>query len=409
VAAVALSPAVSFLHRPMSARSIRALLWVAGLAALAGAAIAWVGPARPYQAPWAWISFIAMCVIDDFVLGSKEGADVSELPKVALFAAVIVFRRHPEITVLVALTAAPIGSLLKGQPWSTQVTATAQWVLAAVAGAAAFRLVGFEDTLHFLVATGVLMVVYLALGPVFSAWLEARFTGEAFVATFAEHRRLAIPLELSGALLALAWRTAWLEPAALKVADGALVTVAGIFVGFLLGGRSSRVFAPGTPIPLRPLVAAGAVLLLSEATASPWSWLLPLGFAVVAGIWASWRRIYPVACGALGAYCNEIVRAANDGKMPVDGYGVLAAVGSRADNYVLAGGQTNFAWLDDRFHLPPPFPGIASAGDILIAIGMAWFVASLMLRPASTSVDEVAVDEGSEQADAAPATDAAAA
>jgi hypothetical protein len=221
VAAVALSPAVGFLHRPMSARSIRGLLWVAGLAALAGAAIAWVGPAQPYQAPWAWISFVGMCVIDDFVLGSKEGADVSELPKVALFAAVIVFRRHPEITVLVALTAAPIGSLLKAQPWSTQLTATAQWVLAAVAGVAAFRLVGFEDTPHFLVATGVLMVVYYGLGPVFSAWLEARFTREAFVVTFATRRRLAIPLELSGALLALAWRTSWLEPAALKVADGA--------------------------------------------------------------------------------------------------------------------------------------------------------------------------------------------
>jgi len=172
------------------------------------------------------------------------------------------------------------------------------------------------------------------------------------------------------------------------VADGALVTVAGIFLGFVWGGRSSRVFAPGTPIPLRPLVAAGAVLLVSQATPSPWSWLLPLGLAVVAGIWATWRKVYPVACGALGAYCNEIVRAANDGRMPVEGHGVLAAIGNRADSYALAGSHTNFAWLDDRFHLPPPFPGIASAGDILIAIGMAWFVASLMLRPSSTAADD---------------------
>ena len=373
----------------MSPDSIRACLWAAGLIALLGAAIAWVGPAQPYQAPWAWISFIGMCVIDDFVFGSKEGAVVSELPKVALLAAVIVFRRHPELTVLVALSAAPIGSLLKGQRWSTQLTATAHWVLAAVAGAAAFRLVGFEDTPHFLAATAVLMAVYYALGPLLSAWLEARLTGADFAAPFATHRRLAIPLEVAGVLLALAWRTSWLEPAALKVADGALVTVAGIFVGFLLGGRSSRVFAPSTPIPLRPLVAAGALLLLSELTPSPWSWLLPLGLAVVAGIWATWRRVFPVACGALGAYCNEIVRAANGGRMPVDGDAVLGAVGSRADSYVLAGPHTNFAWLDDRFHLPPPFPGIASAGDILIAIGMAWFVASLMLRPAlSAAVDD---------------------
>jgi hypothetical protein len=30
--------------------------------------------------------------------------------------------------------------------------------------------------------------------------------------------------------------------------------------------------------------------------------------------------------------------------------------------------------------LPPPWPGIASAGDILIAIGMAWLIACLIAR-----------------------------
>ena len=125
----------------------------------------------------------------------------------------------------------------------------------------------------------------------------------------------------------------------------------------------------------------------------PLSWLLPLGLAVLAGIWAVWRQIYPIACGALGAYCNEVVRAANGGRMPVEGHDVLAAVNSRASTYVLAGPHTNFAWLDDRFILPPPFPGIASAGDILIAIGMAWFVAMLMLRrPAAAAAEHTTGD-----------------
>ncbi len=374
------SPAMHALHRPFSPRSIRIIVWVAGLLALLVAIAGWVLPAQPYQAPWAWISFIGMCVVDDFLLGSGEKAGWGELPKITLLAAIIVFRRHPEIAVLVALTAAPLSSLLKGQTWMTQLTATAQWLIAAVIGAATFRLIGFSDTPHFLAATAALMATYYALGPVLSAWLEARLTATDFARDFQFHRRLAIPLEVAGALLALAWRTPWLEPAALKVADGALVTVAGIFAGFLLGGRSSRVFARGAPIPAQPLVAAGVVLLLSQLTPAPLSWLLPLGLAVVAGIWAVWRRIYPVACGAVGAYCNEIVRAANAGRMPVDGHGVLAEVGSRADTYVLAGPHTNFAWLDDRFHLPAPFPGIASAGDILIAIAMAWLVATLMLR-----------------------------
>jgi hypothetical protein len=135
------------------------------------------------------------------------------------------------------------------------------------------------------------------------------------------------------------------------------------------------------------------VLLLSALVPSPLSWLLPLALAIIAGIWAVWRRVWPVACGALGAYCNEIVRAANGGRMPVDGHGVMAEIGSRANTYVLADAHTNFAWLDDRFRLPAPFPGIASAGDILIAIAMAWLVASLMLRAPAAATDGEAADD----------------
>ena len=123
---------MGFLNRSVSAPSIRALVWVAGLAALLGAIIGWVLPAQPYQAPWAWISFIGMCILDDILFGSKEEARWGELPKLTLLAAIIVFRRHPELTVLVAVTGAPLGSLLKGQTWSTQLTASAQWILAAV-------------------------------------------------------------------------------------------------------------------------------------------------------------------------------------------------------------------------------------------------------------------------------------
>ena len=378
----------------MNARSVRVLLWIAGLAVLLAAIAGWVLPAQPYPAPWAWISFIGMCIVDDFLLGSKEDARWGELPKITLLAAIIVFRRHPEITVLVAVMAAPLGSLLKGQSWSTQVTATAQWILAAVVGAFTFRLVGFGDTPHFLAATVALMAVYYALGPVLSARLQATLTGTDFQPALSVHRRLAISLLVAGALLALAWRTSWLQPAALKVADGALTTVAGIFTGFLFGGRASRVLAPATPVPVRPLVAAGGILLLSGFTPDPFSWLLPLGLAVVAGIWAVWRGIYPIACGSLGAYCNEVVRAANGGRMPVEGYDVMGAVSRSANTYVPAGPGTNFAWLDDRFTLPPPFPGIASAGDILIAIGMAWFVAMLMLRrPAEVRAEDAAGDD----------------
>ena len=391
--------------RALSPITLRAILWVAGGCALLVAIAAWVLPAQPYQAPWAWISFIGMCIVDDFLCGSRADDSWAELPRFSLLAAIIMFRRHPEIAVLVALTAAPLSSLFKGQTPATQLTAAAQWVLAAALGAELFRLVGFEDPPHFIAATVALMVAYYLLGPVISALMQARFTAVEFGASFRQRRRLAITFMVMGALLALAWRTAWLEPAALKIADGALVVVAGIFAGFLLGGRSSQLFKGGAPVPVRPVAAAGIVLLASGLLPAPASWLLPMTLAVVVAIWASWRRLLPIALGAAGAYCNEVVRAANGGRMPVEGDGMLNTLGGPGDTYVLAGPTTNFGWLDDRFQLPAPFPGIASAGDIVIAIAVAWFIAQLMLRRDAELESTHALDGSVDD----PATDLAAA
>ena len=79
--------------RALTPSRIRAVLWMTGLLALLGATVGWALPARPYEAPWAWISFIGMCIVDDFVLGSSAEATWGELPKVALFAAIIDIQR----------------------------------------------------------------------------------------------------------------------------------------------------------------------------------------------------------------------------------------------------------------------------------------------------------------------------
>ena len=355
------------------------LLWATAAVALVVAVIAWVLRATPYEAPWAWISFIGMCIVDDVVLGPDSAVRRGELPKVALLAAIIVFRRHPEITLLVVVISAPLASLLKAQRWPVQVTATAQWLLAAIVGAAAFRSVGFGDTPHFVAATAALMVIYFLLGPLLSVWLDGPATTQEFGRGLRQQSLTAVPFEFAGVVLALAWRTASLQAASLKVADAALVAVAGFAIAFLLGRRAPWLLRLRQRIPARPALAAAAVLLVSQVTPSPLSWVLPLGLAAGAGAWAIWRGILPVACGALGAFSNEIVRAANGGYMPVEGSGMLDGVGT-AQTYVLANPQTQLAWLDDRFHLPPPFPGIASAGDILIAVGMAWLIASVMVR-----------------------------
>jgi hypothetical protein len=65
--------------------------------------------------------------------------------------------------------------------------------------------------------------------------------------------------------------------------------------------------------------------------------------------------------------------------MPVEGSGLMSGLGA-ANTYASAGPQTVLPWLDDRWLLPAPFPGIASAGDMLIAVGMAWLVATVVVR-----------------------------
>jgi len=354
---------------------------VAGLSALLVAIVGWVGPAQPYQAPWAWVSFIGMCIVDDFLFGSKADAAWGELPKIALLAAIIMFRRHPEITVLVAVTAAPLGSLLKGQAWRTQLSATAQWLLAAAIGSATFRLVGFEDTVHFVVATGALMIVYYALGPLLGAWLQARLTETAFPAAFKLHRRLVISMELAGVLLALAWRTPALELGAVRVADAALMADAGIAIGFLLGGTVSQLrerVKRGPSIPARYLLCGVGFLIAGNLLPNPISWGLPLVLGIIVGVWAIGQRLFALALGVLGALSNEMVRGMNGGRMPVEGAGIDP---SDTQVYVAANSHTALAWLDDRFHLFPPFPGTASMGDIALAAAVVWLVAGLMAAP----------------------------
>ena len=363
----------------LDARSIRTLLWTAGAIAMLAGAAAWLPSARPYEAPWAWICFIGMCVIDDYLTGSPAPASWSQLPKVALFASIIMFRRHPEITMLVVLVAAPLGSALKGQRWSTWVTATAHWMLAAVSGAGAFRAVGFEDTPHFVAATAVLAVLYYLAGPILGSWLQSQLGGMQDGLAFHRQHRFTIAGLGAGILLALAWRTAAFQPAALKLADGTLVADAGIAMAAIGRGRPAWLFAAGGRIPERPALVGGAILLLGLVAPLPWAWLLPLSLAGAAGGWAIWQRALPVLTCAVGAVCNEAVRGANGGYMPVEGSGLMSGLGA-AHTYVVATPQTALAFLDDRIHLPAPFPGIASAGDILIAVGLAWLVAAVVAR-----------------------------
>jgi hypothetical protein len=58
--------------------------------------------------------------------------------------------------------------------------------------------------------------------------------------------------------------------------------------------------------------------------------------------------------------------------------------------YLVAGPGTALRWLADRFPVPV-FPGVASIGDILVAIGIVWLAAALTMAHPS---GDIAADRG---------------
>jgi Family of unknown function (DUF5317) len=369
---------------PFNARSLRLGLWLAGLVALLAAMAGWLPQAQPSQSPWALIVFVAMAVVDDLAFGSPEDATWGELPKVALVAAIIVFRRHPEVTVVVAFTAGPLASLMKWQSWRTQVTVTAQWILGAVVGSGVFLLIGFSDTEHFLVATGGLIATYYLMGPVLSSVLQTAATGVPLRHAFVLNRRLFVVMEIAGAVLALAWRTPFLEQRAVDLGELAVVAVAGAFVGFLFGGRVSHVYRNLTSIPKALFVAVALLIAFSEVPPIPWSWLLPLVGLIISCAWAIHRGWFGAVCAGIGGICNELVRAFNGGRMPIDIRGLptslrsaYAADAQHSAVYVVASSHSRLLWLGDRFHV---LFGLVSVGDLLIYLGAIWLITALMTQ-----------------------------
>jgi len=256
-------------------------------------------------------------------------------------------------------------------------------LLFAAAGTACFRLVGYGDTPHFVAATAVLVLLYVG-------------------GTVAIDRRAARPVRglaagLLGSLLALAWRTPASGPFMLRLGEVAILAVIGVTVGFAMGGRPQdllqrRVHLRGMPVLA---IVGGVGLVVSTRVDGEASTLLAVGGIALIGLHALLNRWFPVACMLLGAMGNEAARLVNGGRMPVDTASlpptVVDGLGDlgQTSTYQAANAETHLGWLADHFPLAP-FPGVASSGDGVIALGIIWIFASLTAsRPAQASADGV--------------------
>lgn len=166
--------------------------------------------------------------------------------------------------------------------------------------------------------------------------------------------------------------------------------LAALALGALRGGSLDALGA----LPLRRLrlvVLAALSQLAGTVAGGP---LHGLGLAVSAAllVWflAANRGLRGTGLVALGLLANALVITAN-GAMPVSERaaaraGVLELVdGAGLDSrHELAGPGTRLAWLGDVVPVPLPLrPEVVSAGDVLVAAGLAQLV-TLGMRPASS-------------------------
>ncbi len=170
--------------------------------------------------------------------------------------------------------------------------------------------------------------------------------------------------------------------------------VAGLLIGWLRGGSlaalgSARIRALWLVLPA---FAVELYLAIGLGRDVPW-WVLPLHLganALLLGVVLLNRRVPGMALLALGLALNLVVIAANGGLMPVSPELWAArhaaepvAIGQhppQTKDILLPRDQARLWWLGDVLALPEGSPVrlIASAGDLVIALGLVIVLQGLM-------------------------------
>jgi hypothetical protein len=172
--------------------------------------------------------------------------------------------------------------------------------------------------------------------------------------------------------------------------------VIGIAVGYMLGGRLSRLVFLRLRGVWLVLVALGIQLLIFPLfTPNP---IIPFGTAILHGVSYGLVLLWlllnvhtrPLIAVGGGALLNIAVVALNAGYMPASSAaferaGLLSvakilARGETYGNLVGMSATTRLNVLGDRIGLPRgvPFATVMSVGDVLIMVGLAWLLAKGM-------------------------------
>ncbi len=188
----------------------------------------------------------------------------------------------------------------------------------------------------------------------------------------------------------------------------AFVAVLAIAAGLCLGGKITRLGDVEIPrlMFLLASLACGSLLVFPFATSLRSIGYLPFLLTLVSYgllfcfLWPS-KRLPGFKFVGAGAFLNFLVEVFNQGRMPVSLAGlpedvVSAELGKLAGSltHQAIGPNTRLAFLADlyRFRLPGLRSSMFSVGDVVLGIGIAWFIIHVMVRafpqtPVNGSID----------------------
>jgi len=170
----------------------------------------------------------------------------------------------------------------------------------------------------------------------------------------------------------------------------------GLVIALIRGGSIAQL----ARVPLRlgwlALLAVGLQLLIfsgwwTDSSFADWTPILYSVslFLLVVMVGVNWQIPGMPAIG-LGLFCNALAITMNGGRMPaslealrvagLQSVVLKAGILGTSTNSVLLGSESRVPWLCDIFALPSwvPLATVFSVGDVLIAIGAAWFFIGVM-------------------------------
>lgn len=163
------------------------------------------------------LAFVVFTTLAELFPVTFEGRYEITVSTVFLVAAILVFRREPELTGLVAVVAALASNLIARKPWYKVATNVSLAVTTVALASTAFIVVGDRDLVHITAASAAMMLVYFLADTIPMTLLLTVLEERRFAVTYINNYRGVVTemmaMEFFGVLFWIIWSVSpWLTP-----------------------------------------------------------------------------------------------------------------------------------------------------------------------------------------------------